>query len=240
MKQHITHVILIVSALALTACGQGMNSGNGGLAPTALNSGQGGGGSNAGGGESPGAGGGSTIDSTIGFDYEAIQAKALADAADAEAAAETAAHEAEKALNKISLGSGGVSFGGSGSMDQQLIVDKLVKKILDKVLEGLNQIPGKFDMIRAKLADAMSQLDASNPLHQQAMAGLMMAMSKVDMVEAKYKDILVLLADRVDFIGSKLDALAAAVPFPYNMLVQFELASVKAVLAEFKNAVRNL
>ena len=242
MKQHITHVIIVVSALALTACGQGMNSGNGGKAPTALQNGQGtpggGGGGNTGGGNDTNTGGGNTIDTTI--DFEAIQAKALADAADAEAAAEEAAREAEKALNKISLGSGGVSFGNSGDMDQQLIVDKLVKKILDKVLEGLNKIPSKFDLIRGKLADAMSKLDASNPLHQRGIDALMVAMSKVDMVEAKYKDILGMLADKVDFIGSKLDLLAAAVPFPANILVQFELASVKAVLAEFKNAVKNL
>lgn len=239
MKQHITHVIIVVSALALTACGQGMNSGNGGKAPTALQNGQGtpggGGGGNTGGDNT---GGGNTIDTTI--DFEAIQAKALADAADAEAAAEAAAQEAEKALNKISLGNGGVSFGNSGDMDQQLIVDKLVKKILDKVLEGLNKIPSKFDLIRGKLADAMSKLDASNPLHQRGIDALMVAMAKVDMVEAKYKDILGMLADKVDFIGSKLDLLAAAVPFPANILVQFELSSVKAVLAEFKNAVKNL
>ena len=38
--------------------------------------------------------------------------------------------------------------------------------------------------------------------------------AKVDMVEAKYKDILAMLADKVTLIGSKLDLLAAAVPFP--------------------------
>ncbi len=236
MKQHVMHIIVIVFALILTACGQGMNSGNSRWASTALDSGQGVGDNNTPSGPDS-VGGGATVDT---IDYEAVQAKALEDVAAAAAAAEQAAQEAEKALNKISLGSSGVSFGPSGGIDQQLIVDQLVKKVLDKVLEGLQKIPSKFDMIRGKLADAMSKLDISSPLHQRGIAALMRVMEKVDKVESRYKDILSLLADKVDFIGNKLDLLAAAVPFPVNILVQMELSSVKAVLAEFKNSVKSL
>ncbi|MCB0408033.1 MAG: hypothetical protein KDD34_07515 [Bdellovibrionales bacterium] len=224
MKNITQHIIVVSLALVLTACGQGMNTSSVGASKGTNN------------GNNAGDNGGLSVPST---DYETLQKQALQEAADAELAAQQAVQEAEKALNKISLSSSGVSF-GSGSMDQQLIVDKLVKKILDKVVVKLGEVPQKLDQIRMKLANEISKLDPSNPLHQAGIAALMVAMSKVDDVENNYSLLLNMVADKVDLVANKLDLLAAAVPFPASILVAFELSSVKVVLKDFQNQLRNL
>lgn len=224
MKNKLQRLLIASALMATVACGQNMSTQKGFSAGQAdLGSGDAGGGYSA-----------------VPFDYQTLEKQSLDEAAEAEAAARQAAAEAEKALQKISLGSGGLSFGAPGEMDSQLVVDKIVEKLLNKVVEGLKKAPEKFDMIRGRLADAMSKLDASNPLHQRAMDALMRVMSQVDALEARYKDLLLVVADKVLMVSDRLGSLASAVPFPASILVQIELADVQKVLRSFREQIRNL
>lgn len=230
MKKDSKIILVITLALSLTACGQNMAT-NGTNSKSTV------GGDDVGSGD-PGTGSQGSF-SQPDIDYEAIQLQALTSAAQAEELANKAASEAEKALNKISLGSGGISFGNGGDVDAQLVVDKMVKKILDKVVEKLDVVPEKLNEVRAQLVEAMAKLDENNPLHQRGVDALMKAMEKVDEVGTRYKKLLMTIADKVNLVASRLDVLAAGVPFPMSLLVGFELSEVKVVLANFQQQLRN-
>lgn len=226
MKNKLQRILIVSVMMATVACGQNMSTqkekgytkGQADLGP-----------GDAGGGYS-----------NVPFDYQSLEKQSLDEAAETELAAKQAAAEAEKALQKISLGRGGISIGAPGEMDSQLVVDKIVEKLLNKVVKGLKKAPEKFDMIRARLAVAMSKLDANNPLHQRAMDALMRVMAQVDVLEAKYKDLVLMVADKVLVVSDRLSSLASAVPFPASIFVQIELNDVQQVLRNFREQVRNL
>lgn len=226
-------IAIAIISLGLVACGQGMTT----KGITASNKAAGTGGNN-GGGDNGGDTGGNYA--PVPFDVQKVSADAEADSADAVDQANAAAAEAERYLNKIKLGGGKIEVQGEEGADQQLIIDKVIAKVLDKIYEKLQKSPELFNMLRAKLAEKIAQLDNTNPLHQSAIAALMVAMGKIDAVEAQAKALLGRLAGAIDIVISRLEVLVGAVPFPASLLVAIEWADVKTVLLDFQNKVRNL
>jgi hypothetical protein len=174
------------------------------------------------------------------FDAQKVTEEVETDSADVVAQANAAAEDAERYLNKIKLGGGRIEIQGEDGASRQLIIDKAIAKVLDKIYEKLQQSPQLFDGLRAKLAEKIGQLDTSNPLHQSAIAALMVAMEKIDALEAHFKGLLGRLAGGMDIVVNRLEVLVGAVPFPASILVAIEWADVKRVLQDFQNKLENL
>ncbi|NQZ01749.1 MAG: hypothetical protein HRT45_13895 [Bdellovibrionales bacterium] len=224
-------IAIVVVSMGLVACGQGMTSKGLTAASKA-------------GGTNNGQGADNNNDSAayapVPFDVQKVSAEVQADSDDAVEQANVAAEEAERYLNKIKLGGGRIEIQGEGGASRQLIIDKAIAKVLDKIYEKLQQSPQVFDTLRGKLADKISQLDTANPLHQSAIAALMTVMSRIDGLEARYKQLLGRLAGGMDVVINRLEVLVGAVPFPASLLVAIEWADVKRVLQDFQNKLQNL
>jgi hypothetical protein len=68
----------------------------------------------------------------------------------------------------------------------------------------------------------------------------MVAMEKIDALEAHFKGLLGRLAGGMDIVVNRLEVLVGAVPFPASILVAIEWADVKRVLQDFQNKLENL
>ena len=224
-------VIVLLSTVGLIACGQGMST----KSLTAGSSLQGSGNQSQGGDDS--SNGSYT---PVPFDTQKVTLEIEQGSDEAVAQASAAGEEAERYLNKIKLGGGRIEIQGEEGASQQIIIDKVIKKVLDKIYAKLLKSPELFDALRAKIADKIGQLDSSNPLHQSAIAVLMVAMEKIDVVEARFKDVLGRLAGGIDIVISRLEVLVGAIPFPVSLLVAIEWADVKRVLLDFQSKVQNL
>lgn len=218
----------VAVAFSLVACGQGMDS------KSYMTSG------NLGGGEN------GSLDTRDEGNYAPVPFDAQKLAADVEAEShnmvdqtEAAAEEAEAYLNRIKLGGGNLEIESPGA-SQQLILDKAIAKVLDRIYQKLQQSPQLFAALRAKVADSIARLDSSNPLHQAAIAALMVAIEKMDPLEAAFQSLLGQLSGAMDVVISRLEVLVGAVPFPASILVAIEWADVKRVLQDFQNKLENL
>lgn len=223
-----------VLSLGLVACGQGMNSSTAGLASQS-----GGTGNNNGLGNNNGNDTGAL--EPVPFDVQKVTADVEVDTQAVISEADAAAKEAEQYLNKINIFGGKVRVGDTSSgASRQLILDGIVRKALTKIGDKLEKAPDALDVLRGKLAEKMNQLDASNPLHQAAIAALMTAMAKIDGLESRYGELLGRVADAIDSVVSRLDILAGSVPFPASIVVMIEWPAVKQVLQEFQDRLRNM
>lgn len=224
MKKVYGSIVLVLAALALAGCGQGMNSKN--QASQKINQGE------QGGGGSPG----------VSLDVQKVVEESQLTAEEAAAEAEEALEKAQNVLGDVNVGGDGrISIGASGQLGQQLIVDQFLRKALDKVSIVLDLVPEKFNMARALVADTIARLDSTNPAHQSAIAALMLAMAKIDELEGRYHELLEKVADKIDFLKEKIDQVVSKLDpkNPLTWIVMIEVESVKLVLTDFQTKLRS-
>jgi hypothetical protein len=164
-------------------------------------------------------------------------------AEEAAADAEQALAEAEAALSGLMDSDGNLKIfsAGAGSTESEVQAQFLAEKldqVLDQVIARLQVVPQTFDKARAQLTTLLGKLDANNPAHQAAIDKIMMVMQKLDDTQARVRSLTALVADKIDFVLDKVDALTASLGSnPITALLLFEVEKVKTVILDFKQAL---
>lgn len=226
MKNLIQLIGVAVLGATLTACSGGLQS-----KPNSLSSGLNDGGSLGG------------IDNTLPGTVPNIEIDTKA-AEEAAADAEQSLAEAEAAISELLDKNGNLKIFSTSStsseVEAQFIADRL-EEVLGRVVEKLQIVPRTFDVARGKLASTLAKLDPNNPLHQKAIDKIMMLMEKLDEVQARVRTVTAMVADKIDFVTQKVDELLARLGTnPLTLILVFEVERVKAVIVDFKAAIKAL
>ncbi len=112
-------------------------------------------------------------------------------------------------------------------------------KVFDRVLEQIKRSTAVFDQTRAKIADQLSKLDPSNPAHASAIASLMAAMERVDLLEGQYKSVVHNLASKIDMIVNQIDNITSRLGF-FGFILQLITDQVKLPLLDLKSKLMSL
>jgi hypothetical protein len=189
-------VAVMALGLALSGCGEGYKSTSTGGA--ALATGQEGA---SGGGEPTGGSAGPIENAPVQIDVDPVlepDMKLL----DAELlAVDAAIVDVENQIRQIDIPLLGASA-QTKTVEQGL--DKEIRKIFDKLLEGTTKAFATFDTIEQKVRAEMAKLDATNPLHA-------IALFKLNEALAKLRDLKARLGEKFRAIVLKIDGLVASV-----------------------------
>lgn len=216
---------LILSGLTLTACDNGMRGVNASSVVGGNNN-----------NNNDGTNGGSNIPTPdTGVDLQKIQAETD----EAEQALQEALQVIEDMSNddgSINLPSGMGTASVQDEVQTQFLLDP-VKQVFNRVLDAIDRVRDILDQARAKIEDVKAKLDPSNPAHQQAIAKLDELLGKLDMVEAKFGQVLSMVVERVDDLLGKIDKLKAKLdPFnPAHIILLFAIGQLESMIEDFRD-----
>ena len=215
-------LITVLSALSLTACGQGFKV-QGSNSLTSNN-----------------------IQSVADVKAQIDEAQKATD--DAEAAMA----EAQAAVASISDANGNIdidlfSVANPATVAPQgllsPVIDRL-KGVFDTVIAKVKIVTEKFDMARAALAAAMAKLDPNVPAQAAMIEQITQALAKVDFLESQFHGAMQMLAGKLDLATSAINNLintgCSFIPIPgacaiVGIIVDTVLMNdVKALIAHFK------
>lgn len=177
-----------------------------------------------------------------------IDMKAIQDSVDE---SQKAMAEAEELLNSFSNERGKInmwalmtSSSSSTAQSQSIffIYEKL-SEVLDRIVDKVALVKGKFNEVRARLAAEASKLDPNRPDHQVVLMQINQMMAQIDMAESQFSMALGQLASRLDLVNTGIDALTASAGslFPgAGIIVSVLTNQVKMAITEFQTKLRTL
>ena len=181
---------------------------------------------------------------------------AMAKAEEANQQALAAMSEADAALKSISDANGNINIGlfsksSSSSVTSQGLLSPIIDKLratFNTVFDKVALVKAKFTEARAKLNEALANLDASNPAQAALIAQIKSQLAGIDGLEAQFSAKMHSLASKLDIATTALDKLVSGVTsfipgfgFIADMLLDyFVMDDVKAFLMEIKMKLMSL
>jgi hypothetical protein len=163
-----------------------------------------------------------------------------------------AMNEAQSILAQFSNKDGSIKlwdlmFSSTSSTDVEsqsiFIIYEKLSEVLNKVLDKVSEVKGKFGEARALLAAEAAKLDPNRPDHQLILQQINQMMAQIDLAESQFSAQLNMLAGQLDLVNNGIDVLtgSASALFPgAGIIVGILTNQVKMAITEFQTKLRLL
>ncbi len=118
----------------------------------------------------------------------------------------------------------------------------VINTALDKVLNLIQQVVDKIDLVEQKLKDEKAKLDPSNPTQQVAIEKIDQLLTRVDAIKGKINDLLVKVVERLDSFKAKLDQYKSQLSIlnPAHLILLAVIEKIETNLNDFKQKISNI